>query len=191
MNLQDNQLDGIAESHVQEGANGVTKLAGDGLGGVAEQAGEWNDGDGIHCEDDARAHAEGFGDDADGDEDEEHVDPAVEQDHLTREVEAGKDARFLLLFGSFVLLQSTLVVYDSPLPRSFRRYSNILEVAGTCFVIDVVRVCEGEVIARRGAGDVRGDAVGDAITAIGSGSRRVERVVALGSGKRRLARQVY
>ena len=115
---QDDQLHGVAKGDVQQGADRVAHLVGDALGGEAEQAGERDDGERVHGEDDCGRHAGQHLDDyADGHEDEEDVEPRVEHDAAERLGEPlgeGLGRVLLVLAGAG---------YDRPRPRSFRRCS--------------------------------------------------------------------
>jgi len=118
--LQDNQLDGIAKSDIQQRAGGVSEFTGNALGGVAEQPGQRNDGDRVHAKDDAGAGMNLGHDDADGHKDEQQIDLAVEQDHPTGPGKPEQQAGFAVGGLVIVALVVLAVVYDRPLGCSFR-----------------------------------------------------------------------
>jgi hypothetical protein len=74
---EDDEFDCVAESDIEQSTNGVAKTACYALGGVTEQAGEWDDSNGIEREDDRWAHVRSFSCDTNWYEYQEHVDPAV------------------------------------------------------------------------------------------------------------------
>jgi len=74
---KDDELDCVAESNIEQCANGVTKTTGHAFGGVAEQAGERHNSDCVQGEDDGRAHVSSLGCNTDGYEDQQNVDPTV------------------------------------------------------------------------------------------------------------------
>lgn len=99
--VQDDEFHSISKGDIHQGTDGVAEAVGHCLGRVAEEAGERDDGDGIHCKDHTGAHARHEVDgDADGDEDQQDVDPAVEDDFPKDQDEAPED---IGLFLSLVL----------------------------------------------------------------------------------------
>lgn len=74
---EDDQLDGVSKGDVEECTKGVAKTACDTLGGVTEQASEWDDGNSVHRKDNSRAQVGSFGCNADRYEYQQNVDPAV------------------------------------------------------------------------------------------------------------------
>lgn len=70
VHVQDDEFHSIAKGNVHQGTNGITHIVCDTLGSVCQDTGKRNDGNSIHSEDDAGAHAGyEFDSDADGDKD--------------------------------------------------------------------------------------------------------------------------
>ncbi len=115
LRLQDDQLYCIAKGNVEQRTDRVAHLVGDGLGGVAEEAGEGDDGNGIEGEDDRRRHAGDVLDhDAQGHKHQEGVEPRVEQDLRYDQDKAGEQ-------GERLPLLVLAAVYDIPRPLILRR----------------------------------------------------------------------
>jgi len=76
-NDEDDELDCVAESNVEQCTDGVTKTTGHAFGGVTEQAGEWDDCDCVQGEYNGRAHMSSLGCNTDRYEYQQDVDPAV------------------------------------------------------------------------------------------------------------------
>jgi hypothetical protein len=81
-NLHDNQLHRISKGNIGERTNRVTHTTGNALSGMAEQASQRHDGDGVHGKDDGRAHMGCLDGDADRDEHQQDIEPAVQQGGL-------------------------------------------------------------------------------------------------------------
>lgn len=95
--VQDNKFHGVTKGDIHQGTDGIAEAVGHSLGRVAEEAGERDDGDGIHGKDHTGAHARHEVDgDADGDEDQQEVDPAVEDDLPEDQREAPEDVGLVL-----------------------------------------------------------------------------------------------
>lgn len=128
---QDNQFDGVAKRDVEQRADGISHVTGNTLGGMAEQPGQGNDGDGVHGKDDAGAEMDLGHSNADGHEDEEQVDLAVQQDHLTCAGKPDRKVRFAV-GGFLICLVVTASVYDRPLGCSFRCRLIDLAIVSRC-----------------------------------------------------------
>lgn len=95
--VQDDEFHSISKGDIHQGTDGVAEAVGHSLGRMAEQAGERDDGDGIHGKDHTRAYAGHEVDgDADGDKDQQDIDPAVEDDLLEDQEEAPEDIGLVL-----------------------------------------------------------------------------------------------
>lgn len=89
VHVQDNEFHSISESNVHQSANGITHSVRHGLSGVAQEAGERDDGNSIHGKDHAGAHVgHELDSDADRNKDEQDVQVAVEDDHLAGDEES-------------------------------------------------------------------------------------------------------
>jgi len=134
---QDNQFHGVAKSDIQQSTDGITKSMGYGFRSVAEKAGERDDGNGIHGENDGGAQAgHELDKNSDGHEDEKDVKPAVAENLLGRLEESHHDIGSLLVLAvivAIIIVVSTSAVlggvsrgrgglrlYDRPLPRILR-----------------------------------------------------------------------
>ena len=81
--IQNNEFYSVAKGDVEQGANGVAHVMGDGLGGKAQETSQRDDRDGVDRKDDGGGQAmDGADDDAGRDKDQKDVEPAVEQNHL-------------------------------------------------------------------------------------------------------------
>lgn len=89
--LQDDDFHRVSKSNTEQRSHRISHLPGDALGCEAQQAGQWDNGDDVHREDDRRAHREKLHDDADGDKDQENIDPARQEDLLPSLVESAHD----------------------------------------------------------------------------------------------------
>lgn len=107
---EDDEFDRVAEGNIEQGAPRVPHSVCYDFGRVTEQAGERHYGDGVQGEDDGRVEVEGLGDDARRDEDEQHIDPAVEEGILGMDDETScaglhplSEGRFLSGHGIAIL----------------------------------------------------------------------------------------
>lgn len=139
---QDDQLHRVAKRHIHQSAHRVPHSLGHALGGMTEQAGQRHNGDGVHGKDEAGAQAGGLGSDADGDEDEQEVNVAREDDGAGRVVEALGH----MLFG---FRKVAVLPYEIPRPFSLRRCSwcwmggGCVLCAVVCRRLDAGQVCGG------------------------------------------------
>ena len=99
VSLQNDQLYSVAERDVQQGAERVSKLTGHAFGGITEESGKGNDGEGIHGKDEAGRGSRNLADgDADGDKDQHQVhELVVTQDLLEDLCKSNCDVGLLLL----------------------------------------------------------------------------------------------
>ena len=85
---EDDELDCVAESDIEQCADRITKTTGHAFGGVTEQSCKRHDSDCIQGEDDAWAHVSSLGCDTDGYEDQQDIDPTVAESILCMDEEA-------------------------------------------------------------------------------------------------------
>lgn len=131
ISLQDNQFHGVAKRDIEQRADSVSHVTSDTLRGVAEQSSQGNDGDGVHRKDDAGAGMYLGHSDADRHKDEEQVDLAVQQDHLTCPSKSDHQVGFAV--GGFLICLAVLTsVYDRPLGCSFRCLLTELAIVSRC-----------------------------------------------------------
>lgn len=104
VHVQDNKFHCISESDIHQGTNGITHFVSHALGGKTQEAGERNNGDGIHAEDDTGVHAGNqFHGDTDGYKHQQDVQPAVGDDPPSGDKEALEATKLgLVLFRFFV-----------------------------------------------------------------------------------------
>ncbi len=76
-NDENDEFDCVTKGDVEKGAEGITHLTGDGLGGKAQKTSERDNGDAVDGKDYAGVDADVCDNNADGYEDEEKVHPAV------------------------------------------------------------------------------------------------------------------
>jgi hypothetical protein len=74
---ENDEFDRVAESNIEQSTNGVAETTRHTLSGVTEQTREWDDSDGVECENDGWTHMSSLSRNTEGYENQQDVDPAV------------------------------------------------------------------------------------------------------------------
>lgn len=101
-NDENDQLDCVAKGDVHQSAHSIAEPLCNTLGSVSKKACQGHDGDGVHGKDDAIRKAGKMDGNADGDKDEEDIDPAGGQD-VPDDIEETDHNRPLLWLWLFLL----------------------------------------------------------------------------------------